>query len=93
MRIILVKFQLFLIHHPYFREILNNFPLFSALLTADVDDVREVMSYYKQFADPIEAFRDNQRKLLEQMEEKQREEQQKAPAIVKKWTPSFLSHK
>jgi mitochondrial import inner membrane translocase subunit TIM50 len=51
------------------------------------------MSYYKQFPDPIEQFRENQRKLLEQMEEKEREDQQKAPSIVKKWTPSFLSHK
>lgn len=66
---------------------------FSAIVTADVDDVREVMVYYKQFPDPIEQFRENQRRLLEKMEEKQREEQQKAPAIVKKWTPSFLGHK
>lgn len=61
-----------------------------AIVTADVDDVREVMAYYKQFSDPIEQFRDNQRKLLEQMEVKQREELQKSPSIVKKWTPSFL---
>lgn len=63
------------------------------IVTADVDDVREVMVYYKQFSDPIEQFRENQRKLLEQMEEKQKEEQQKGPSIVKKWTPSFLGHK
>lgn len=64
-----------------------------AIVTADVDDVREVMMYYKQFPDPIEQFRENQRKLLDQMEEKQREEEQKAPSIAKKWTPSFLGHK
>jgi len=63
------------------------------IVTADVDDVREVMTYYKQFPDPIEQFRENQRKLLDQMEEKHREEQKKAPSIVKKWTPSFLGHK
>jgi mitochondrial import inner membrane translocase subunit TIM50 len=62
-------------------------------VTADVDDVREVMTYYKQFDDPIEKFRENQRLLLDQMEEKQREEKQKAPSVVKKWTPSFLGHK
>jgi len=32
---------------------------------SDVEDVREVLSYYRQFEDPIEAFRDNQRKLEE----------------------------
>lgn len=34
---------------------------------SDVDDVREVLQYYKQFEDPIEAFRENQRKLEENM--------------------------
>ncbi|KAG5672615.1 hypothetical protein PVAND_002730 [Polypedilum vanderplanki] len=63
------------------------------IVTADVDDVRDVMTYYKQFADPIEQFRENQRKLFEQIEEKNREEKQKAPSVVKKWTPSFLGHK
>lgn len=74
-------------------EIVKSTFFFSAIVTADVDDVREVMTYYKQFPDPIEQFRENQRKLLEQMEEKLREDQLKAPSIVKKWTPSFLGHK
>lgn len=51
-----------------------------------MDDVRDVMRYYKQFGDPIEQFRENQRKLLDQMEEQQREEKKKAPSIAKKWT-------
>jgi len=34
---------------------------------SDVDDVRDVLQYYKQFEDPIEAFRENQRKLEENM--------------------------
>ncbi|KAI5734949.1 hypothetical protein M8J77_012360 [Diaphorina citri] len=34
-----------------------------------VDDVREVMLYYSQFDDPIEAFNQNQIKLREQMKE------------------------
>jgi len=33
----------------------------------DVDDVRDVLQYYRQFDDPIEAFRENQRKLEENM--------------------------
>jgi len=33
--------------------------------SSDVDDVREVLNYYRQFDDPIEAFRENQRKLEE----------------------------
>jgi len=34
---------------------------------SDVDDVREVLQYYRQFDDPIAAFRENQRKLEENM--------------------------
>merc|ERR1712048_1084380 len=33
----------------------------------NVDDVRDVLQYYRQFDDPIEAFRENQRKLEENM--------------------------
>jgi len=32
---------------------------------SEVDDVRDVLQYYRQFDDPIEAFRENQRKLEE----------------------------
>lgn len=41
----------------------------------DVDDVREVLQYYRQFDDPIEAFRENQRKFAENVKE---EEERKA---------------
>lgn len=44
------------------------------------------MRYYKQFEDPIEQFRENQRKLLDQMEADTLREKQKAPSIAKKWT-------
>ena len=30
-----------------------------------MEDVREVLAYYRQFDNPIEAFRENQRKLQE----------------------------
>lgn len=60
------------------------------LATADVDDVREVLTYYKQFDDPLQKFRENQRILLEQMEQQEREEKNKAKPIVKQWTPSFM---
>ena len=51
----------------------------SAIRSSEVDDVREVLHYYKQFEDPIEAFRENQRKLQDEMtalEEKQTQERQ-----------------
>jgi len=36
---------------------------FVAIRQSDVDDVREVLDFYRKFEDPIEAFRENQRKL------------------------------
>jgi len=35
-----------------------------------MDDVREVLHYYSQFEDPIEQFKENQRKRLELKQEK-----------------------
>lgn len=61
------------------------------IATAEVDDVREVLEYYKKFDNPLGQFRENQRKLLEQMEEQERLEKKKEKPIVKKWTPSFLN--
>jgi len=37
--------------------------LLKTIATSEVQDVREVMDFYNRFDDPIEAFRENQRKL------------------------------
>ncbi|CAB3244950.1 unnamed protein product [Arctia plantaginis] len=47
--------------------------LLQTIAMSDVIDVREVLTYYSQFDDPIAAFRENQRKLMEQLEEKERD--------------------
>ncbi|XP_017064291.1 mitochondrial import inner membrane translocase subunit TIM50-C isoform X2 [Drosophila eugracilis] len=56
----------------------------------NVDDVREVLHYYRQFDDPINQFRDNQRKLAEQMQEAERIEQSKTKPMVKQWSRNIL---
>uniref|UniRef100_A0A0V0G8C3 Mitochondrial import inner membrane translocase subunit TIM50 n=1 Tax=Triatoma dimidiata TaxID=72491 RepID=A0A0V0G8C3_TRIDM len=58
----------------------------------NVEDVRDVLVYYRQFDNPVEAFRENQRKLLEQMEEKEKYEQQKRqnPSLASRWPNHFL---
>lgn len=68
---------------------------FTAVSSADVDDVRDVLQYYKQFDNPIAKFKENQRILLQQIQEKQLEEQNAPPSSVKarSWTPSFLGRK
>ncbi|CAG2168037.1 unnamed protein product [Oppiella nova] len=40
-----------------------------AIATEGVEDVRQVIEHYSQFDDPIEAFKDNQRKLAQQQQE------------------------
>ncbi|XP_036317704.1 mitochondrial import inner membrane translocase subunit TIM50-C [Rhagoletis pomonella] len=71
-------------------QLLDLISFLKTLVAAEVEDVRDVLHYYQQFEDPIAQFRENQRLLLEQMQEKEREEQTKQKPIVKKWTPSFL---
>merc|ERR1740128_74152 len=54
---------------------------------SDVDDVREVLQYYRQFDDPIEAFRENQRKFAENVkEEEEKKAKEKEGA---RFSPSF----
>ncbi|EDW80356.1 uncharacterized protein Dwil_GK18701 [Drosophila willistoni] len=56
-----------------------------------VDDVREVLHYYRQFDDPIEKFKENQRKLLEQKQEKSDAEvETKSKSLSRHWTRSFM---
>lgn len=64
-----------------------------AVSSSDVNDVRDVLQYYKQFDSPLEKFKENQRILLQQLQEKQLEEQNAPPSAVKRWTPSFLGRK
>jgi import inner membrane translocase subunit TIM50 len=45
-----------------------------AVATQGVDDVREVIQHYNQFDDPLEAFKENQRRLLEKEEEQMRQQ-------------------
>ncbi|XP_004527147.1 mitochondrial import inner membrane translocase subunit TIM50-C [Ceratitis capitata] len=71
-------------------QLLDLISFLKFLASAEVEDVRDVLHYYRQFDDPIAQFRENQRLLLEQMQEREREEQAKSKPMVKKWTPSFL---
>lgn len=41
----------------------------NVVAASEVSDVRDVLSYYKQFDNPLEVFKENQRKLLEMQEE------------------------
>ncbi|XP_015518569.1 mitochondrial import inner membrane translocase subunit TIM50-C [Neodiprion pinetum] len=60
----------------------------------NVEDVRDVLNYYKQFDNPLEAFRENQRKLLLQMEEDEHKSlKDDNKVLMSKWKPSFLRNR
>ncbi|XP_049548670.1 mitochondrial import inner membrane translocase subunit TIM50-C-like [Anopheles darlingi] len=64
--------------------------LLVTIATTEVEDVREVMTYYKSFDNPLAKFRENQRLLAEQLAEQAREEKQRNLPAVQRWRPSFL---
>ncbi|KOC68410.1 Mitochondrial import inner membrane translocase subunit TIM50-C [Habropoda laboriosa] len=58
--------------------------------TTNVEDVREVLDYYRQFDNPLQVFRENQRKLLMQIEEEESKAQQESSKVLtSKWKLSF----
>jgi len=46
--------------------------LLRTIATQGVDDVREIISHYSKYDDPIEAFKENQRLMIEQEEERKK---------------------
>lgn len=55
----------------------------AAIATQNVDDIREVLRHYSQFDDPVEAFKENQRRLLEQEEAKKIiESERQSPSLL-----------
>ncbi|XP_050350280.1 mitochondrial import inner membrane translocase subunit TIM50-C-like isoform X1 [Nymphalis io] len=61
--------------------------LLQTIAMSNVADVREVLRYYSQFEDPIAAFRDNQRRLMEQMAERERDRTD--PPLTGSWLRPF----
>ncbi|XP_018318721.1 mitochondrial import inner membrane translocase subunit TIM50-C-like [Agrilus planipennis] len=59
--------------------------------TSEIDDVRDVLKYYKEFDDPLAVFRERQRKLMEQQEAEREAKKLQTPPPVKRWTPSIFN--
>lgn len=61
---------------------------------SQVEDVRDVLNHYKQFENPLEAFRENRRKYLMQLEEDEMKSQKDGTKdLTTKWTPYFLRNR
>ncbi|XP_061379462.1 mitochondrial import inner membrane translocase subunit TIM50-C-like [Danaus plexippus] len=61
--------------------------LLQTIAMSNVTDVREVLRYYGQFDDPIAAFRENQRRLMEQMADREKETQEQP--LARSWLRPF----
>ena len=73
------------------RTLIGLAQLLQAIKQSDVDDVREVLQHYRQFKDPIEAFRENQRKLQSEMiASEEKKEKEKKTSLVSGISSSFL---
>lgn len=56
----------------------------------DIDDVREVLTHYRSFDDPIEAFKEKRKMLLEQLEAEAAAKREQEASKVKRWRPSIF---
>jgi len=60
------------------RNLIGLAQLLHEIKDSGLEDVRDVLTYYRQFEDPVEAFRENQRKLEEEMKlEEERKQKEK----------------
>ncbi|XP_076230529.1 mitochondrial import inner membrane translocase subunit TIM50-C isoform X2 [Nomia melanderi] len=63
------------------------------ILATNVEDVRDVLNYYRQFDDPLQVFRENQRKLATQMEEEEKAQLESNKVLTSKWKSTFLQNR
>ncbi|XP_013393715.1 mitochondrial import inner membrane translocase subunit TIM50-like isoform X1 [Lingula anatina] len=59
-----------------------------AIAVSGVDDVRKVLDYYKQYDDPLEAFKEKKRELAAEFEKPPEQ-----PKISTKWSPGFFGRR
>ncbi|XP_023234478.1 mitochondrial import inner membrane translocase subunit TIM50-like [Centruroides sculpturatus] len=60
------------------------------IATSGVEDVRTVLDFYRQFDDPLEAFKENQRKLQEQERQIKQLQEEKKSSLTGAWTGRFF---
>ncbi|GFQ97696.1 mitochondrial import inner membrane translocase subunit TIM50-C [Trichonephila clavata] len=64
--------------------------LLRAIATSEVEDVRTVLDHYSQFDDPIQAFKENQRRLQEEEEKRLQDEKGRKSSLASTWSSNLL---
>ncbi|XP_066158938.1 mitochondrial import inner membrane translocase subunit TIM50-C-like [Euwallacea fornicatus] len=55
-----------------------------------IDDVRDVLKVYSKYDDPIMAFREKQKKLIDELEAQAAAQREQQNSKVSRWTPTFF---
>ncbi|CAH1103477.1 unnamed protein product [Psylliodes chrysocephalus] len=67
--------------------------LLKTIADNDVDDVREVLRHYSTYDDPIAAFREKQKRLLEELEAQAQARKEQTATKASRWAPSIFNRK
>nr|CAH7741977.1 unnamed protein product [Callosobruchus chinensis]CAH7753256.1 unnamed protein product [Callosobruchus chinensis] len=67
--------------------------LLKTIADNDIEDVREVLKYYSKYDDPVAAFREKQKRLIEELEAQAAAQREQEPSKVSKWKPSIFGRK
>ena len=63
----------------------------AAISESEIDDVREVLDFYREFEDPVAKFGQLKRELEEEDLRREEERKNNTAPVAKNWTPSLLS--
>ncbi|XP_030756183.1 mitochondrial import inner membrane translocase subunit TIM50-C-like [Sitophilus oryzae] len=61
-----------------------------AIADNDIEDVREVLKVYSKYEDPVMAFREKQKRLIDELEAQAAAKKEQEKSKISRWTPSFL---
>ncbi|XP_018564965.1 mitochondrial import inner membrane translocase subunit TIM50-C [Anoplophora glabripennis] len=67
--------------------------LLKTIADNDIEDVREVLKYYSKYDDPVAAFREKQKRLIEELEAQAVAKKEQEPSKASRWTPNIFNRR
>lgn len=64
-----------------------------AIADNNIEDVREVLKYYSKYDDPVAAFREKQKILIEELEAQAAAKKEQEPLKISRWTPNIFNRR
>ena len=75
------------------RQLVDLAAFLRMIALSGVEDVRTVLDHYNKFDDPLEAFKENQRRLQVQQDQKASDKAQENQSLSKGWSGSFFGRR